>query len=153
MSSYIGDILQSGVFIQEVEKEQIHQLQNAKIKTIILPEQPFDQSIAIMLFCKLNAICEDKLLITDVTVTSPLSDNVRYMFDAEDAFGPFSEDGWWNDQNPNWFDHTAEHPNTKIIKMDHKLTWEDVNLDWEEKQEKQESVNNVVKGDFNKTND
>ena len=122
VDSYIGDILQSGIFISHTDKEQIHQLQNSKIKTVILPEQPFDQSVAIMLFCKLNAICEDKLLITDVTVTSSLSDSVRYMIDAEDSFGPFNEDGWWHESSPDWFDHTTEQAKAKIIKMDHKLT-------------------------------
>lgn len=153
VASYIGDILQSGVFISQSEKEQIHQLQNAKMKTIILPERPFDQSVAIMLFCKLNAICEDKLLITDITVTSSLSDNVRYMIDAEDQFGPFGEDGWWHESNPDWFDHTIGEDNTKVIKMDERLTWENVNLNWEEKEEKEESINNVVKGNFNKQDD
>ena len=90
------------------------------------------------------------MLITDITVTSSLSDNVRYMIDAEDQIGPFSEDGWWHESNPDWFDHTISQDNTKVIKMDERLTWENVNLNWEEKEE---SANNVVKGNFNKQDD
>jgi hypothetical protein len=150
INSYFQDIIQSGVFIEEKEKEQIHQLHNAGIKTIILPEQPFDQIIATMLFCKLNAICEDRLLVTDITVTSSAGDGVRYIFDAEDAFGEFSNDGWWNDPNPSWCEHTKDNPSGKVIKMDRKLTWKDIDLEWEETIP---VTDNVVKGNFNKSDD
>jgi len=150
IGSFIGDFIQSGVFINKDEKEQIHQLQLAGIKTMALPESPFDQSIAIALFCKLNAICEDKLLITDISVTSSLSDNVKYLFDAEDAFGPFAEEGWWNNESPNWFEQPIDQPDDKEVKFQHKLTWEDINLAW---QEPVADNNNVVVGDFTKTDD
>jgi len=150
ISSYFHDIIQSGIFIEEKEKEQIHQLHNAGIKTIILPEQPFDQIIAIMLFCKLNAICEDRLLVTDISVTSSAGDGVRYIFDAEDAFGEFAKDGWWSDPNPSWCEHTKDNPSGKVVKMDRKLTWKDVDLEWEETIP---VTDNVVKGNFNKSDD
>lgn len=150
IGSYINEIIHSGVFIDQKEKEQIHQLNNAGIKTIILPEQPFDQTVAIMLFCKLNAIVEDRLVVTDITVTSLAGDNVRYMFDAEDAFGPFADAGWWVDFEPSWCEHTKDNPSGKIIKMDRKLAWEDIGLGWEKNIQE---TDNLIAGNFNKKDD
>lgn len=149
INSYLQEIIHSGVFIKQTEKEQIKLLQDAGIKTIILPEEPFDQAVSIMLFCKLNAIAEDRLLVTDINITSSASDNVRYMFDAEDAFGPFADDGWWNDPEPTWSDH-INSAGGKVIEMDRKLTWDDIGLAWEE-QEVQSG--NIVQGNFNKKDD
>ena len=151
IGSFIGDFIQSGVFIKQDEHEQIQQLQNAGIKTIAVPESPFDQSIAIALFCKLNAICENKLVITDITVTSSLSDNVKYLFDSEDAFGPFDKDGWWNETTPLWFEHdVGQDVDDKVVQFKPNLTWEDINLGWEEPVIED---NNVVEGNFTKTDD
>ena len=119
--------------------------------TMTIPEAPFDQSVAIALFCKLNAICENKLLITDITVTSSLSDNVKYLFDSEDAFGPFDEDGWWNETTPIWFEQDIEQDvDDKVVQFKPNLTWEDINLGWEEPVIED---NNVVKGNFIKADD
>jgi len=151
IGSFIGDFIHSGVFIKQDEHEQIYQLQNAGIKTMTIPEAPFDQSVAIALFCKLNAICENKLLITDITVTSSLSDNVKYLFDSEDAFGPFDEDGWWNETTPIWFEQDIEQDvDDKVVQFKPNLTWEDINLGWEEPVIED---NNVVKGNFIKADD
>lgn len=145
---YINEVLRSGVFMDQKLVEEREQLNAVGFKTIPLPEQPFDQSVAIMLYCKLNAICEDKMIITDITVSSTEGDDVRYHFDQEDPFGPFSEDGWWNDPDPSWSDHSAENPSGKVLKMDRKLTWNDLGLDWEQPSE--EGTGNVVVGDFGK---
>ena len=145
---YVNEVLRSGIFIDQKLQEEREHLNAVGFKTIPLPEQPFDQSVAIMLYCKLNAICENNMIITDITVSSVEGDNVRYHFDSEDPFGPFAEDGWWNESDPSWCDHSAENPSGKVLKLDKKLTWHDLGLDWEQPSE--EGTGNVVVGDFSK---
>jgi hypothetical protein len=72
------------------------------------------------------------------------------MFDAEDAFGPFAEDGWWIDSEPTWCEHTKDNPSGKIVKMDRKLAWEDIGLGWEENIQE---TDNLIAGNFNKKDD
>lgn len=146
--TYIQDVLHSSIMIDQRFADEIKMFNAMGFKTTTLPEQPFDQSVAIMLYCKLNAICEDKMTITDITVSSTLGDSVRYHFDAEDAFGPFSEDGWWNESDPSWCEHTSENPSGKVLKMDRKLTWNDLGLSWDG--ETPQGEGNVVVGKFGK---
>lgn len=143
---YVNELIRSGVFIDQDYGSEIKQLNACGFKTITLPEPPFDMSVAIMLYCKLNAICENKLIITDVTLSSAEGDNMRFHHDSEDAFGPFSEDGWWNEPDPSWCEHTTENPSGKVLKMDRKLTWGDLGLSWEDPTPE----GNVVVGDFGK---
>ena len=112
--------------------------------------------IFISVFLQQNSFaneCSPANDVSRVTVAGGSITEIIYMIDAEDQFGPFGEDGWWHESNPDWFDHTIDQDNTKVIKMDGRLTWENVNLNWEEKEEKEESANNVVKGNFNKQDD
>ena len=144
---YINDLIRSGIFIDKEHATNIKQLNSCGFKTIILPEPPFDQSVATMLYCKLNAICEGKLIITDITVSSAEGDNVRFHHDGEDSFGPFAEEGWWNEADPSWCEHTTENPSGKVLELDRKLSWNDLGLGWDE------SVSddgNVVIGNFGK---
>lgn len=146
--AYIQDLLHSSILINQTFDTQIKQFNDLGFKTITLPEQPFDQSIAIMLYCKLNAICEGKMIVTDITLSSTAGDNVRYHFDAEDAFGPFAEDGWWNEADPSWCEHTSENPSGKVLKMDRKLAWNDLGLSWDGNTPQGDG--NVVVGNFGK---
>jgi len=147
--TYVQDLLHSSIIIDQQYATQIKQFTALGFKTITLPEQPFDQSVAIMLYCKLNAICEGKLTVTDITLSSTAGDNMRYHFDAEDAFGPFADDGWWHETDPSWCDHSAENPSGKVLKMDRKLTWNDLGLSWDGNTP-QDDGGNVVVGDFGK---
>jgi len=145
---YVNDILRSGIIMDQKYSEAREQFNSCGFKTISLPEEPFDQAVAIMLYCKLNAICENKMIITDITLSSIEGDNIRYHFDSEDGFGPFAEDGWWNEVDPNWCDHTADNSGKKVLTIDKKLTWHELGLDWEPSSN--HSTGSVVVGDFNK---
>jgi hypothetical protein len=146
---YVNELIRSSVLIDQDFTTVAKQLNECGFKTVTLPEGPFDITVAIMLYCKLNAICEDRLIITDITVSSAEGDNVRYHFDSEDPFGPFAEDGWWNESDPSWCEHSAENPSGKVLKMDRKLTWNDIGLGWDG-DTPQDEGGNVVIGDFSK---
>ena len=48
---FIGDSIDSGVFINKGNEEQCKLLANAGVKIITLPDEPVDQLIGIMLYC------------------------------------------------------------------------------------------------------
>jgi len=65
---FIGDSIDSGVFINKGNEEQCKLLANAGVKIITLPDEPVDQLIGIMLYCKLNAICEDRMILGELEI-------------------------------------------------------------------------------------
>jgi hypothetical protein len=50
---------------------------------------------------KLNAITEGKLHITELTLHSGLSDDVKFVYDSETVSNLFGNKGWWTDSNAN----------------------------------------------------
>lgn len=107
-------------------------------RVITLPDEPLDQIIGIMLCCKLNAICEDRLLVTDVELSSKCGEDMIYIHSFDETVGPFSTDGWWNDSKLTYNNIHEHHDN--IVPLSHTTTWKDIGLDWEKTQPQDSKV-------------
>jgi hypothetical protein len=131
---FIGDSLESSVFINGDNEEQCKLLANAGVKITTLPDEPVDQLIGIMLYCKLNAICEDRMIIGEVEVSSELGGEVTYMHSDNEPTGPYDQKGWWHDSN-------LMHYNNKISETENIMSlgaissWRELQLQWPEDNE------------------
>ena len=85
--------LNSAVFIQNIYPEIIDKFNEMNIKVVVVPEEPVDQIIGMMLFSKLNAIMENRMLITTLQLSSLIGDSISYYHDVEDDLGPFTQEG------------------------------------------------------------
>ena len=94
-------------------------------RVILLPEEPYDQIIAMILFHKLYAIVEGNFEIDSVIIGSNISPNLMYTIED---FEPFEFDKtkidipWWERSDPTTTD------NTKLLKF--APSWADINLEW-----------------------
>lgn len=102
-------------------------------KMVVLPEEAFDQVIALALYCKLNAVMENKIKCENIRISSEFGDNVWYQFKAGEELGPFSAvvkrtsrkkpaTPWWHRSDVLTFD-----TDTKL----ETASWEDLDLSWE----------------------
>lgn len=121
---------QDCVFINVADTDAIDRLQSADMNVVILPETPVDQIIGIMLFCKLNAVMQDRLYITQLKISSDLGQNLWYLQCEEEDFGPFEELGWWHTADPNTFEKNTNYSN--IITLQKNTTWHDYHLEWDD---------------------
>ena len=96
----IEEVFTDGVFINHKETEQIKRLKAAGIQTIILPEEPVDQIVGMMLYSKIGAVMEGQVDIRSVLVSSNIGDDVIYEHDLTESVAPFNEPGWWLDSTP-----------------------------------------------------
>jgi hypothetical protein len=129
---FINDIIDNSILIKDSQTEMIEKYQSADFKICALPEDPYDQIIAIMLLVKGNTITEGKLVITDISITSRLSDNVFCNHSIEEFVGPFKEQGWWLENNDK-INSFKPSKSKKIVKLTKTTTsWEDLFLGWEE---------------------
>ena len=66
---FIHNRLASSVFIDQSNQTQCQLFTSAHVPVTTLPLEPFDQVIGIALYSKLNAILEDRMIITDIEIS------------------------------------------------------------------------------------
>lgn len=152
---YLSECLEHSVLVHDVEDKAIEKYMNADLRVCVLPEEPYDQIVGIMLLVKLNAITEGKLVITDISIGSRMSDDVRCLHSVEENTGPFALKGWWNDTSTKINNYTVSNKGKKIVKLfKPPVDWEEVNLEYKEKEPflKSTSSSEIVFANFdNKT--
>ena len=130
---FLNESISNSVFIHDEEKKMIEKYNQAGIKTCILPEEPYDQIITVLLLMKLNAVTEGKLLVTDIALLSVLSDQIRFLYDIDSASNhPFGK-GWWSEPNTSISDVVKHNKKDKIVKLVKSCDWANIGLDWNAK--------------------
>ncbi|CAB4137663.1 hypothetical protein UFOVP328_49 [uncultured Caudovirales phage] len=149
---FIENQLKHTIFINSKNFNQCRALADAGLKITTLPEEPIDQVIGIMLYCKLNAILEDRLIVVEVEVSSELGDNIVYFHDEEEAQGPFETVGWWKESDTVHCDFKL-FDSEKVVALNHiGAGWNELGLHWEDSIKLNIDIedNKVVFADFAK---
>ena len=146
---FIGDSIDSGVFINKGNEEQCKLLANAGVKIITLPDEPVDQLIGIMLYCKLNAICEDRMILGEIEIESDLGGDVTYLHSEDEPIGPYEQPGWWMEPSLTHYHNTITETEN-IVSLSSSALWHDLDLHWPEDEYSTDTGNTIVFGNFNK---
>ncbi len=145
---YIYSQLNHSVFINQNNELALEKYQQAGIKTLMLPAEPVDQLLGIMLYCKLNAIMEGRMIINEIEISSDLGERMIYLHAADENLGPFEDAGWWHNVDlPSR--STLESNNDKVVAMNNINAWRELELDWPELTASAED-NTVVFAEFGK---
>ena len=134
MSYWISEVLQNSVLISQDSKE-LSIWDSTKLKTLLIPEDPVDQLVGIMLYCKLNAIAQGRVIVQEVAVSSMLDDHVVYLHDEDESLGPLVSAGWWNDPSPTWVGTKTRSKAGKVISITRPVEWKDLELDWSDSEQ------------------
>ena len=130
MRTFIEGVLQDTVFLHYEDHEKARALVDLNIKSAILPAEPFDQIIGIMLYCKLNAIVEGKVEITDVQVASKAGNNVWFLHAQEESIGPFEGDNWWHDPSIMTVLRPKPIKGDKVVSIEKTPAWAEFGLEY-----------------------
>jgi hypothetical protein len=149
---FIYNELSSTIFVNRDCEPLCKHLAAAGIKMTTLPAEPVDQLIGIMLYSKLNAIMEDRIVINELAISSELGDNMIYLQTADETLGPFEPPGWWHDSNLIHYDLTLIDSD-KVVAMHRAGAWRELGLTWAEQEPTPDSDNRVVFADFNPDNE
>lgn len=133
--------IQNSVLVDHREKAAIKRLQAAGMRTVILPEQPVDQIIGMMLYSKLDSVMEGRMNVTQLKLSSELGENVSYFQTDNETIGPFAQKGWWNSAEPSVSD---SKDGGKIVSIKGTTTWQLLGLDWCDDKEEENKGNTVV---------
>lgn len=144
--------LDNAILIHQTSTDVIEKFIDTGMKILLLPEEPYDQIVGIMLLTKINAITENRLVVTDIVITSRMSDGVSYMHSLEENVGPFITKGWWNESGPNTNTRILKNKTKKVVKLTKTISsWEDISLGWIPKISLESEQADVVLVNFEKT--
>ena len=147
---FVYEELGSTIFINENNVEQIQALVTAGCKVTTLPEEPIDQVLGWIIFLKLNAILEDRMIISDIKIQSNLGDNIKYLHTAGESLGPINETGWWADPSPIHTSVKLSSNKKRIVKLNTGTTWKKLGMNWTGESTSPEPANTVVFAQFTK---
>lgn len=140
---FLHDCVENSVFVDSNERKVIEKYITAGLKVCTLPEEPYDQIVTIALLSKINAIAEGRLIISDIVLSSELSDGVKFVYDYESVLhaSPFDQ-GWWMESNSCMNDiNKTQNKKDKIVKLVKSINdWSVVGLEWKEKSAKSAEI-------------
>lgn len=148
IKAFVFESLDSTVFINQTNAERAEFLQIVGANVTTLPEEPVDQIIGMMLYYKLNAIMEERMIITGLDISSNLGDGIWYQHDEDDSAGPFGVKGWWHDAS-------TQHETIELLETSDNVVkvistgWYEMGLDWPENTNTS-SANVIVYANFPK---
>lgn len=144
---FVYNCLDSTVFINQDNDNQCKKFLESGITVTTLPGEPVDQLVGLMLYYKLNAIMEDRILVEETEISSILGESIIYLHgEHEHTDVPLIPD-WWTTSDIVHGDYVSL-PADKIVNMQGKNIWKDLDLNWPELNDKIETGNIVVFADF-----
>ena len=147
MKYWTDAVMTNAVFINQ-ESEMVDAFRATGQRVMTLPADPIDQIIGMMLYLKLNAITENRIVVTDVELSSSQGDHMTYIHSVGESVGPFESEGWWLESNLAYTNLPRARTKNKVVNLVRFPDWTDVGLGWDEKPEQKPS--NVVFADFPK---
>jgi hypothetical protein len=127
---FLHNQITSSVFVNRENLPSCQALTSAGIRITTVPEEPVDQVIGIMLYCKLNAIMEQRMSITEIELASELGDSIVYMHNDLENMGPIEDYGWWHDPEPTHVDSTVIDVDN-VVPLKYNTSWKELGLAWD----------------------
>ncbi len=138
--------LDSTVFVNSEEQLACQQYIDAGIKITTLPVDPVDQIIGVMLFHKLNAIMEDRIIMVETELSSVLGDSMVYIHSENETAENLVIPDWWMTPDLVHCD-TDLIDNDKVLAIHQAGAWRELDLGWIDTVQP-DQTGNIVFADF-----
>jgi hypothetical protein len=144
--------LDSTIFINSAEQEKCQQFANTGLSITTMPGDPVDQLVGLMLYFKLNAIMEDRIIVDETEISSILGESMIYLHSENEHTEIASSPDWWNSPDPVHSDYLSIEAD-KIVAMHSSTAWREIDLIWPETESATETGNVLVFADFKPTHE
>ena len=149
---FVYNCLDSAVFINVAEQEQCQRFATAGVRVVTVPGDPVDQLIGLMLYYKLNAVMEDRIVVDETEISSMLGENMIYLHSDYETTDVGEPPAWWSSAEPCYNDFVTVSAD-KVVAMHATSAWRDLDLAWTEPEVTVETGNIVVFQDFKPANE
>jgi hypothetical protein len=153
MKHFVYNELDSSIFISSEYEEQCKRYIDAGLKITTFPGDPVDQLVGIMLFSKLGAIMENRIIVGEVEVSSQIGEGIIYIHSDNENIENVEEPAWWS--TPDLIHCEGDLLDSdEIVTIHHGSVWRDLDLQWPDIEDvtdepnEEEFGNTVVFADF-----
>jgi hypothetical protein len=125
MKHFVHAQLDSTIFIDlsDVKTEEFIQ---SGLDVTTMPGDPADQLIGIMLFHKLNAVMEGRILVVEAEISA--GDAVVYLHGENETSESLEQPDWWHSADLVHSDISTDPDN--VVSLHPVAAWRDVGLEW-----------------------
>jgi hypothetical protein len=149
---FIYTQMDSTIFINKELEDQCHQFVKAGLNITTMPGDPVDQLVGIMLYYKLNAIAEGRMIIMETELASIQGENMTYLHsDFENPLG-YEQPAWWTAPDLTHSDIVPVE-SEKIVSMPTGTSWRELDMAWAEVPTDDTTGNIVVFADFKRADE
>ena len=149
---FVYSELDSTIFINSDHDSQCQALSAAGLKITTMPGEPVDQLVGLMLYYKLNAIVEGRMIIEETELASVMGENITYLHASHEQTDIPQQPDWWQAADPIHCDPELMDTD-KVLNLPKATLWRDLDLAWTTPDSTQDTGNTVVFADFKKSDD
>jgi hypothetical protein len=144
---FVYSEMDSTIFINSFHNTQCKLLAAAGLNITTMPGEPVDQLIGLMLYHKLNAITEGRMIIQETELASVMGEGIAYLHsDYEQTMLPAQPD-WWQTADPMHCDPELLDTD-KVLNLPQATLWRDLDLAWCEPNTIPDTGSTVLFADF-----
>ena len=149
---FIYTCMESTIFINADETEQCNRYVQAGLRITTMPGAPVDQLIGIMLYHKLNAVMENRMIVFETELSSAVGEYMVYLHSEEETTVGYVQPEWWDTAD---LTHSEIAPanSDNVVAIPQATAWRELDLAWTDDEAGNESGNVVVFADFKKPNE
>jgi len=146
---FVYACMESTVFINVDETEQCNRYVQAGLDITTMPGDPVDQLIGIMLYHKLNAVMESRMIVFETELSSSAGEYMTYLHSEEEHTVGYVQPEWWTSAD---LTHSEFAPtkSDNVVAISQATAWRELELAWTDDLADDDTGNVVVFADFKK---
>ena len=149
---FIYTQIDSTIFINNELEDQCYLFTEAGLDITTIPGDPVDQLIGIMLYYKLNAITEDRMLVMETELSSTCGENMTYLHGEFENTSGYVQPAWWTTPDLTHSDFVPTD-SENVMAIPQSTAWRELELAWPDEPAVDAPGNVVVFADFKQPNE
>ena len=145
---FVYSQIDNTIFINSNQKAQCTLFSKAGLSITTMPNDPVDQLVGIMLYYKLNAITEDRMIIMETEISSTYGGNMTYLHGEFENTSGYEQPEWWTSPDLTHSDFVTPEDSEKVLSIPQTTSWREIELAWPEEPAPAATGNIVVFADF-----
>jgi hypothetical protein len=149
---FIYTCMESTIFIDADETEQCSLYAQAGLDITTMPGAPVDQLIGIMLYHKLNAVMENRMIVFETELSSAVGEYMTYLHSEEENTVGYVQPEWWDTADLTHSEFAPDNSDN-VVAIPQATAWGELDLAWTDDVVSDDTGNVVVFADFKQSDE
>jgi hypothetical protein len=149
---FIYTCIESTIFIDADETDQCNRYVQAGLNITTMPGAPVDQLIGIMLYHKLNAVMENRIIVFETELSSAVGEYMTYLHSEEENTVGYVQPEWWDTADLTHSEFVIDNLDN-VVAIPQAAAWRDLDLAWADDVDGNDPGNVVVFANFKQSDE